>query len=152
AAVQLPSAVTPAIIAEMERYYTDFEIDHIIGMGGVIAFLSNYMQTTAVVTDQESVDFANLVLAPVGWHLGRHAGWPEEQRAMHPTTLFRLTPGEDAIAKNFMFYRNAYWPVLIGYWTDRLGPVVFFVIVQILLAVFFLFRMPRSFSVRQMGS
>ncbi|MEM1195357.1 MAG: hypothetical protein AAGH57_04585 [Pseudomonadota bacterium] len=147
AAVQLPSQMTPAIREAVEANYTDFEIDHLIGMAGVIAFLSNYMQTSAVVTDQESVNFANQVLAPVGWHLGRHAGWPEEQRVMHPTTLFRLTEGEGAFEKNLLFYSHAYWPVLTGYWTDRLGPKFLVLIIEIIIAVLLLLLVPKSFYV-----
>ncbi|MEM6909735.1 MAG: hypothetical protein AAF494_13765 [Pseudomonadota bacterium] len=147
AAVQLPSQMTPEIRAAVEANYTDFEIDHLIGMAGVIVFLSNYMQTTAVVTDQESVNFANQVLTPVGWHLGRHAGWPEEQRVMHPTTLFRLTEGEGAVEKNLVFYSHAFWPVLIGYWTDRLGLKFVILIFEIVMLVLLLLLIPRSFYV-----
>ncbi|MEM6909911.1 MAG: hypothetical protein AAF494_14665 [Pseudomonadota bacterium] len=147
AAAQLPSQMTPEIREAAEANYTDFEIDHLIGMAGVIAFLSNYMQTSAVVTDQESVNFANQVLAPVGWHLGRHAGWPEEQRVMHPTTLFRLTEGEGAFEKNLLFYSHAYWPVLTGYWTDRLGPKFAVLIIEIIIAALLLLLVPKSFYV-----
>ncbi|MEM6384484.1 MAG: hypothetical protein AAF739_17595 [Pseudomonadota bacterium] len=137
-ATQLPTQMNTAVIRDTERHFNRSEIDHLIGVSGVIAFLSNYMQISAVVTDQESVNFAEKVLAPLGWHLGRHAGWPEEQRAMHPTTLHRLTEGQSAMDKNLVFYRNAFQYVLVNYWFDRLAAPAFLIAFQVALAFAFL--------------
>ncbi|MEM6747986.1 MAG: hypothetical protein AAF608_11250 [Pseudomonadota bacterium] len=146
-AVHLPSLVTSETIADLEAQFTDEEIDRLVGVAAVTAFLSNYMQISAVVTDKESTDFAEEVLAPLGWRLGRHAGWREEQRAMHPTTLFRLTPGEDAVAKNLVFYRNAFFPVLIGYWGGKIiGPLIMLVIEVGLAALLLMGVAPRKKS------
>ncbi|MEM6683954.1 MAG: hypothetical protein AAF607_17095 [Pseudomonadota bacterium] len=142
-ALTLPSQIDDQTIADLERNFSDTEVDHLVGIAAVMAFLSNYMQISAVVTDQESVNFADEVLSPVGWHLGRHAGWPEEQRAMHPTTLFRLTEGEDEVAKNLMFYRNSFMPVLVQYWGGKLiGPVVL-IVFEILMAFLLLSRIAQ---------
>ncbi|MEM1258605.1 MAG: hypothetical protein AAGH81_08755 [Bacteroidota bacterium] len=142
-ALQLPSKVRPEHVQALKAYYSETEIHHVLGVAVVTAFLSNYMQITAVVTDEESVKFAEEVIGPLGWHIGRHVGWPEEQRPMHPKTLFRLTWDGDIWDKNQMFYGHAFTPVLLSYWGGKIIPIVFFIVFEIIAAIIFLKKSSR---------
>ncbi|MEM9392072.1 MAG: hypothetical protein AAGA02_16455 [Bacteroidota bacterium] len=137
-ALQLPSKVTQGHIRALKEHYSETEIHHLLGVAVVTAWLSNYMQITAVVTDEESVEFAREVIGPLGWHIGRHVGWPEEQRPMHPKTLFRLTWNGTIIDKNQMFYSHAFTPVLVSYWGGKIIPIVFLILFEIIAAIIFL--------------
>ena len=82
-----PNASGPENFVELRKHYTEtqiIEIMAVIAMGG---FLNRWNDTIATVTDQESIDFANRVLRPVGWDQGKHAGAEEEQRKGHPISL-----------------------------------------------------------------
>ena len=82
-----PNASGPENFVELRKHYTDtqiIEIMAVIAMGG---FLNRWNDTIATVTDQESIDFANRVLRPVGWDQGKHTGVEEEQRRGHPISL-----------------------------------------------------------------
>ncbi|MDE0256625.1 MAG: carboxymuconolactone decarboxylase family protein, partial [Rhodospirillaceae bacterium] len=58
-----PNAVEPENYVELRKHYSN---DQII---------------------EESIDFAERVLRPVGWNSGKHTGAAEEQRKGHPITL-----------------------------------------------------------------
>ncbi|MEM6735477.1 MAG: hypothetical protein AAF620_05345 [Bacteroidota bacterium] len=137
-ALQLPSKVNAEHIQALKEYYSETEIHHVLGVAVVTAFLSNYMQITAVVTDEESVEFAKEVIGPLGWHIGRHVGWPEEQRPMHPKTLFRLTWDGTILDKNKMFYSHAFTPVLLSYWGGKIIPIIFLILFEIIAGIIFL--------------
>lgn len=82
-----PNAAGPDNFAELRKHYTDTQIIEILAVIAMGGFLNRWNDTIATVTDQESIDFAERVLRPVGWAPGKHAGAQEEQRKGHPITL-----------------------------------------------------------------
>jgi alkylhydroperoxidase family enzyme len=83
----VPSAVEPANYEELHKHFTNEQIIELLAVIGVGGFLNRWNDTIATVTDQESIDFANKTLRPVGWVAGKHTGKAEEQRKAHPITL-----------------------------------------------------------------
>lgn len=79
-----PNAVTPEHFEELSRHFNDRKIVEMLAVVGLSGFLNRYMDTTAVVTDQESVEWARKYLKPLGWDIGKHQGAMEEQRAAFP--------------------------------------------------------------------
>jgi len=79
-----PNAVTPNHYAALRLHYADQQITELLGVVAVSGFLNRYSDTLAVVTDQESVDWAASVLGPVGWSQGKLTGSEEERRAGFP--------------------------------------------------------------------
>ncbi|MDP6927377.1 MAG: hypothetical protein QGG84_09845, partial [Rhodospirillales bacterium] len=69
------------------KHFTDIQIIELLAVIACGGFLNRWNDTIGTVTDQESIDFANNVLRPVGWDPGKHVGEPEEQRKAHPVTL-----------------------------------------------------------------
>lgn len=82
-----PNSSGPEHFAKLREFYSDAEIIEIVAVIAVGGFLNRWNDTIATVTDQESLDYANKVLAPVGWERGKHAGEAIEQRKAHPITL-----------------------------------------------------------------
>ncbi|MEM6531655.1 MAG: hypothetical protein AAF654_03480 [Myxococcota bacterium] len=136
AAVPIPSRVTAAHREALTENYSQEEIQHLIGIASVIGVLSTYMQITAVITDNESKDFAEKILGPEGFVIGRHVGPVEEQRAMHPTTMRRLRPVDDGLGRTQLFYGNALYSASLGAKYPVLsGPVLHAVIEIVLLGI-----------------
>lgn len=79
-----PNAVTPEHFERLRRHFTDRHISELLAVVAISGFLNRYSDTLAVVTDQESVDWASRVLGPVGWTQGKHVGSSKEQRAGFP--------------------------------------------------------------------
>ena len=69
------------------EYFSDTQIIEILAVIAVGGYLNRWNDTIATVTDQESIDFANEVLRPVGWEPGKHVGADKEQRKAHPINL-----------------------------------------------------------------
>ena len=82
-----PNATQPENFVEMREYFTNIQIIEILAVIAVGGYLNRWNDTIATVTDQESIDFADEVLRPVGWSPGKHVGESEEQRKAHPITL-----------------------------------------------------------------
>lgn len=82
-----PNEVEPKHYVELRKHFTDIQIIEILGVIACGGFLNRWNDTIGTVTDQESIDFANNVLRPVGWEPGKHTGKSEEQRKAHPITL-----------------------------------------------------------------
>ena len=82
-----PNVVEPENYAELRKHYSNDQIIEILAVIAVGGFLNRWNDTIATVTDQESIDFAERVLRPVGWNSGKHTGAAEEQRKGHPITL-----------------------------------------------------------------
>lgn len=82
-----PNAAGPDDFARLREHYSDTQIIEILAVIAMSGFLNRWNDTIATVTDQESIDFANRVLRPVGWDHGKHTGTKEEQRKGHPITL-----------------------------------------------------------------
>lgn len=82
-----PNAVEPENYTELRKYFTDDQIIELLAVIAIGGFLNRWNATIATVTDQESVDYANKTLGPVGWDPGKHIGVAEEQRKAHPITL-----------------------------------------------------------------
>ncbi|MEO0538342.1 MAG: hypothetical protein AAF215_31330 [Cyanobacteria bacterium P01_A01_bin.123] len=87
---RLPTRVTAAHIEELRRHFTDREIQEILAIPVVTAWLSGSMQSMAVVTDQLSMSWAMRHLGPMGWTPGVHIGLPNEQRPRHMSQLMDL--------------------------------------------------------------
>ncbi|MEM8870105.1 MAG: hypothetical protein AAGE38_06875 [Pseudomonadota bacterium] len=91
---RLPTRVTAAHIEELRRHYSDRQIQEIIALPVVTAWLSGSMQSVAVVTDQLSMSWTLQNLGPVGWKPGVHLGLPSEQRPNHMSQLTDLLISE----------------------------------------------------------
>ncbi len=84
AAGSTPSAVGPDHHAALREHFSDEEVRTLISVVAVGGFMNRYNDALATVTDQESVDWANATLAPVGWDVGKHVGEAHEQRSGPP--------------------------------------------------------------------
>ena len=82
-----PNEVEPKNYVELRKYFSDIQIIELLAVIACGGFLNRWNDTIGTVTDQESIDFANSVLRPVGWKPGKHVGKPEEQRKAHPISL-----------------------------------------------------------------
>ena len=82
-----PNATEPENFVEMRAHFTNTQIIEILAVISVGGYLNRWNDTIATVTDQESIDFADKVLRPVGWTPGKHVGADSEQRKAHPITL-----------------------------------------------------------------
>lgn len=82
-----PNAVEPENFVELRMHYTDDQIIEILAVVAMSGFFNRWNDTIATVTDQESIDFANRILKPLGWDPGKHTGTPAEQRKGHPITM-----------------------------------------------------------------
>ena len=82
-----PNVTEPENFEEMRQNFSDIQIVEILAVISVGGFLNRWNDTIATVTDQESIDFADQVLRPVGWEPGKHVGAEDEQRKAHPITL-----------------------------------------------------------------
>ena len=79
-----PSAVTAEHHEDLRKNFSDEEARALIGMIALSGFMNRYNDTIAVVTDQESRDWAETHLGPLGWDIGKHAGSADEQREGPP--------------------------------------------------------------------
>lgn len=119
---RLPSRVTAAHIEELRRHYSDRQIQEILALPVVTAWLSGSMQSVVVVTDQLSMSWALRNLGPVGWKPGVHLGLPSEQRPYHMSQLYDLLISEVNIGKvpdGASEWNGAYTPPAID--TDKDG-------------------------------
>ncbi len=69
-----PNAVEPENYTELRKHYTDDQIIELLAVIAIGGFLNRWNDTIATVTDQESIDYANKTLRPVGWEPGKHTG------------------------------------------------------------------------------
>ena len=119
---RLPSRVTAAHIEELRRHYSDREVQEIIALPVVTAWLSGSMQSVVVVTDQLSMSWALKNLGPLGWKPGVHLGLPSEQRPYHMSQLYDLLISEVNIGKvpdGASEWNGAFTPLAID--TDKDG-------------------------------
>lgn len=79
-----PGAVEPDHYAQLRCHFADEDIRELLAVVAISGFLNRYSDAVAVVTDQESVDWAEVALAPVGWAIGKHHGNTTEQRPSYP--------------------------------------------------------------------
>lgn len=87
AAGSVPNSSGPQHFEELRKHYTDQQIREIVAVIALGGFLNRWNDTIATVTDQESVEFAEQYLSPVGWSIGKHTGTKIEQRRGHPITV-----------------------------------------------------------------
>jgi len=87
-AARLPSRVTAAHIEELRRHFSDRQVQEIVAIPVLLAWLSGSMQSMATVTDQISMSFTQRTLGPKGWKPGVHTGLPSEQRPYHMSQFF----------------------------------------------------------------
>ena len=84
AAGSVPSGVDATHHAALRAHFSDEEARTLLATVAVGGFMNRYNDALASVTDQESVDWAQENLGPLGWDLGRHAGAAHEQRTGPP--------------------------------------------------------------------
>ncbi len=82
-----PNATEPEHFVEMRKHFSNTQIIEILAVIAAGGYLNRWNDTIATVTDQESIDWANKVLTPIGWDAGKHVGEMKEQRPGHPVTL-----------------------------------------------------------------
>lgn len=82
-----PNVVEPENYVELRKHYADDQIIELLAVIAISGFLNRWNDTIGTVTDQESIEFADRTLSPVGWEPGKHTGSAEEQRKGHPITL-----------------------------------------------------------------
>lgn len=87
AAGATPNMAGPEHFVALRQHYTDNQIIEILAVIAMSGFLNRWNDTIATVTDQESIDFADKVLRPLGWDPGKHVGAHKEQRKGHPITM-----------------------------------------------------------------
>ena len=87
AAGAAPNASGPEHFVELRKHFTDSQIIEILAVIAAGGYLNRWNDTIATVTDEESIDWAEQVLKPVGWDAGKHVGEAHEQRKAHPITL-----------------------------------------------------------------
>lgn len=86
----IPNAVTPAHFEALRRHYTDRQIVEFVAVLAITGFMNRWNDTVAVVTDQASIDWAELNLQTVDWEVGKHKGAPEEQRSQVTPYMLRV--------------------------------------------------------------
>lgn len=124
---RLPSRVTAAHIEELRRHFSNRQIQEILAVPVLTAWLSGSMQSMATVTDQLSMSWALRHLGPEGWRPGVHLGLPSEQRPHHMSQLFDLLMYEINIGKvpdDASDWTGHFVPMAID--TDRDGVEDFF--------------------------
>jgi len=80
----VPNMVEPRHFADLRKYYSERQIVEMLAVISLAGWYNRWNNSIATVTDQESVDWAEANLRPVGWALGKHAGAVHEQRRKHP--------------------------------------------------------------------
>lgn len=83
-AAVVPNAVGPEHFADLREQYSDRQIVEMLAVISLAGWFNRWNNSIATVTDQESVDWADANLRPVGWELGKHQGAAHEQRRKHP--------------------------------------------------------------------
>lgn len=83
-AAVVPNAVGPEHFADLREHYSDRQIVEMLAVISLAGWFNRWNNSIATVTDQESVDWAEANLKPVGWELGKHQGAAHEQRRKHP--------------------------------------------------------------------
>lgn len=84
AAGSTPNAVDASHHAALRTHFSDEETRTLLGTVAIGGFMNRYNDSLASVTDQESIDWAQVHLAPLGWEVGRHTGAAHEQRSGPP--------------------------------------------------------------------
>ncbi|MFT5201145.1 MAG: alkylhydroperoxidase family enzyme [Candidatus Aldehydirespiratoraceae bacterium] len=84
AAGSVPSAVDASHHEALRANFSDEEARSLFATVAVGGFMNRYNDALASVTDQESIDWAQENLGPLGWDIGRHAGASHEQRSGPP--------------------------------------------------------------------
>lgn len=83
-AAVVPNAVGPEHFVDLRKHYSDRQIVEMLAVISLAGWFNRWNNSIATVTDQESVDWAEENLKPVGWELGKHQGAAHEQRRKHP--------------------------------------------------------------------
>ena len=80
----VPNMVEPSHFVDLRGHYSDQQIVEMLAVISLAGWYNRWNNSIATVTDQESVDWAQANLPPVGWELGKHSGAAHEQRQKHP--------------------------------------------------------------------
>jgi hypothetical protein len=82
--VELVMVAPGNLSRQLRRHYYDRQIVEMLAVISLAGWFNRWNNSIATVTDRESVEWAQVNLAKVGWELGKHAGAAHEQRAKHP--------------------------------------------------------------------
>lgn len=86
-AAQVPNAVGPEHFTELREYYSDRAIVELLAVISAAGWLNRWNDSIAVVTDQQSMDWAEANLSDLGWTGDKHRGEKNEQRKGHPLAM-----------------------------------------------------------------
>lgn len=72
AAGQVPNAATDAHFEVLRAHYDEREIVEIVAVISVFGFLNRWNDTMATTLEAEPRDFAEAIMQPAGWAIGKH--------------------------------------------------------------------------------
>ncbi|QLC23099.1 carboxymuconolactone decarboxylase family protein [Parasphingopyxis sp. CP4] len=72
AAGQVPNAATDAHFEALRAHYGEREIVEIVAVISVFGFLNRWNDTMATTLEAEPRDFAEAIMQPAGWAIGKH--------------------------------------------------------------------------------
>ena len=72
AAGQVPNAATDAHFETLRAHYDEREIVEIVAVISVFGFLNRWNDTMATTLEAEPRDFAEAIMQPAGWAIGKH--------------------------------------------------------------------------------
>lgn len=72
AAGQVPNAATDAHFEALRAHYDEREIIEIVAVISVFGFLNRWNDTMATTLEAEPRDFAEAIMQPAGWAIGKH--------------------------------------------------------------------------------
>ena len=72
AAGQVPNAATDAHFEALRAHYDEREIVEIVAVISVFGFLNRWNDTMATTLEAEPRDFAEAIMQPAGWAIGKH--------------------------------------------------------------------------------
>jgi uncharacterized peroxidase-related enzyme len=75
-AAAVPNAVSDSDFVELRKFYTDEEIVELVAVIAFFGFLNRWNDTLATELESNPLDFAQKVLGPAGWSVGKHASEP----------------------------------------------------------------------------
>lgn len=71
-AAAVPNAVSDSDFVELRKYYSDEEIVELVAVIAFFGFLNRWNDTLATELESSPLGFANEVLGPTGWSVGKH--------------------------------------------------------------------------------
>jgi hypothetical protein len=91
---RLPSAYTAAHRRELERWFTDREIEAIVLAASLMGWLNKLMDASGITLEADVVGHSSSIMGPLGWDPRQHvvddvaAGW--RPRRIHPDRIWKI--------------------------------------------------------------